>query len=232
MEGAKNILVTGASQGIGREVVRSLALEHRCNVYALSRNESALESLAAESDLIHAIAIDITDASQRDTAYTYLREVSDRLDGLVNNAGYLVNSELSQISSEDIHRIFEVNVFAPMELIRKFESLLRNSDDPHIVNIGSMGGYQGSKKFPGLSVYSSSKSALACLSECLAEEMQGVKSNCLNLGAVKTEMLAQAFPGYEAPVSAEKMGKYIADFVLNGHQLYNGQSLAVSFSAP
>src|SRR5581483_7914106 len=83
----------------------------------------------------------------------------------------------------------------------------------HIVNIGSMGGFQGSSKFPGLSAYSASKAALHNLTECLAQEFidLGIKVNCLALGSAQTEMLEKAFPGYESPVMAFEMGKYIAD---------------------
>jgi short-subunit dehydrogenase len=104
----------------------------------------------------------------------------------------------------------------------------------HIVNIGSMGGFQGSVKFPGLSVYSSSKAAVASFTECLAEELKDtqIKVNCLALGAAQTEMLASAFPGYKAPISAEKMAEFIADFSLKAHQWINGKIIPVSLSTP
>ena len=97
-----------------------------------------------------------------------------------------------------------------------------------------MGGIQGSSKFAGLSGYSSSKGALITLFELLAEEYQprGVSFNSLALGAVQTEMLEAAFPGITAPVSATQMGAYIARFVLEGHQFFNGKVLPVSSSTP
>jgi 3-oxoacyl-[acyl-carrier protein] reductase len=97
-----------------------------------------------------------------------------------------------------------------------------------------MGGIQGSAKFPGLSAYSSSKGAVLTLTELLAEEFKetGPSFNALALGAVQTEMLEEAFPGYKAPVSAIEMAEYVMNFALNGQKLYNGKILQVSSSTP
>jgi NAD(P)-dependent dehydrogenase (short-subunit alcohol dehydrogenase family) len=104
----------------------------------------------------------------------------------------------------------------------------------HIVNISSMGGFQGSSKYKGLSYYSASKSALACLTECLANEFSeyGISVNCLALGSVKTEMLDKAFPGYKAPVDAKEMAEFISDFALTGHKFFNGKILPVAVTNP
>jgi NAD(P)-dependent dehydrogenase (short-subunit alcohol dehydrogenase family) len=97
-----------------------------------------------------------------------------------------------------------------------------------------MGGVQGSLKFPGLSAYSSSKGAVITLMELLAEECKelGISFNTLALGAVQTEMLAEAFPDYKAPTTAFEMAEYIANFALTGNQFYNGKVLQVSSSTP
>jgi len=97
-----------------------------------------------------------------------------------------------------------------------------------------MGGIQGSAKFAGLSAYSSSKGAVITLTEVLAEEYKeiGPSFNVLALGAVQTEMLEEAFPGYKAPLSAMEMAEYIGDFALNGSKYYNGKVLQVSNSTP
>ena len=104
----------------------------------------------------------------------------------------------------------------------------------HVVTVSSMGGVQGSMKFPGLSAYSSSKGAVITLTELLAEEYKetGPSFNVLALGAVQTEMLEEAFPGYKAPVTALEMATYIKDFALTGQKLYNGKLLQVSNSTP
>jgi NAD(P)-dependent dehydrogenase (short-subunit alcohol dehydrogenase family) len=104
----------------------------------------------------------------------------------------------------------------------------------HIVNIGSMGGFQGSAKFNGLAAYSASKAALHILTECLAQELveDKISVNCLALGSAQTEMLEKAFPGYQSPVAAFEMGKYIADFALTGHRFFNGKILPVAMVTP
>jgi len=104
----------------------------------------------------------------------------------------------------------------------------------HVVNISSMGGVQGSVKFAGLSAYSSSKGALITLTELLAEEYKehGPSFNVLALGAVQTEMLEEAFPGYKPPMLAIEMAEYIVDFSLNGQKYYNGKLLQVANSTP
>jgi NAD(P)-dependent dehydrogenase (short-subunit alcohol dehydrogenase family) len=104
----------------------------------------------------------------------------------------------------------------------------------HIVNISSMGGFQGSAKFPGLSAYSVSKGALSILTEALSTEFasKDIRVNALCLGAVQTEMFEEAFPGFKAPLSAEEMGHYIADFALTAHRFYNGKILPVSLEDP
>jgi len=104
----------------------------------------------------------------------------------------------------------------------------------HVVTISSMGGVQGTMKFAGLSAYSSSKGAVITLSELLSEEYKdrGIAFNVLALGSVQTEMLAEAFPGYQAPVSAAEMATYIFDFTLTGHKFYNGKVLPVSSTTP
>lgn len=104
----------------------------------------------------------------------------------------------------------------------------------HIVNMSSMGGVQGSAKFPGLSLYSASKGAVGILTECLAEELkeEGVSVNALAIGAVQTEMLSQAFPDYKAPLSADEMAGFIKYFALQGKNFFNGKVLPVSLSTP
>ena len=97
-----------------------------------------------------------------------------------------------------------------------------------------MGGIQGSSKFGGLAAYSSAKGAVITLSELLAEEYKEdqIAFNVLAIGAVQTEMLAEAFPEYKAPLSAQEMADYIYDFSLTGNKFYNGKVLQVSSSTP
>jgi NAD(P)-dependent dehydrogenase (short-subunit alcohol dehydrogenase family) len=136
------------------------------------------------------------------------------------------------MSSEEARMIMETNFFGPASLIRVVKPLMPSGS--HIVNISSMGGYQGSSKYRGLSYYSASKAALACLTECLATEFTGlgISVNCLALGSVQTEMINEAFPGYKAPVDAKQMAEYISGFALTGHKFFNGKILPVAVSNP
>ncbi len=153
-------------------------------------------------------------------------------DALVNNAGMMLNKPWNEISQAEAERIFQVNVIRPFMLIRRL--LPRMAKPGHIVNITSMGGVMGSVKFPGLSLYSASKGALSVLTEALAEELKesGVHVNGIAPGAVQTEMLQEAFPGYKAPVSAQEFARFLAHFTLTGHTLFNGKVLPVAVTTP
>lgn len=138
----------------------------------------------------------------------------------------------TQIKAEEFEHVYKVNVFAVAELSKLCIPYMNKGS--HVVTISSMGGIQGSVKFAGLAAYSSSKGAVITLSELLAEEYkeQGIAFNVLALGAVQTEMLQEAFSGYEAPISALEMAKYIANFSLTGNQYFNGKVLQVSSTTP
>ena len=225
MHSPKRVIVTGASRGIGRALVDTFKVMGH-EVWALSRNIDELKHIKG----IHAVSIDLSDEQQ---ISDWVESCGvDHFDVLINNAGMLINKPFSETTTADFEAVYSVNVFGVAQLIRHLLPLL--SVDSHILNISSMGGVNGSAKFPGLAAYSSSKGALGILTELLAEEFKdnGPRCNALALGAVQTEMLAEAFPDYEAPVSATEMASYIADFSLNGHRLYNGKVLPISQSTP
>ncbi len=227
----KRIVVTGSSRGIGRETVRFL-LEKGHEVLALTRNDSALDQLTNTYSNLTALAVDITTDDGLDQVVNLIGDRAGSLDGLVHNAGILLNKPFEDTRVSDMMEVYRVNVFAVSELTRRLLPFFIKG--AHVVGISSMGGIQGSSKFPGLAAYSSSKGALITLFELLAEEFKdrGLSFNALALGAVQTEMLEQAFPGYQAPVTAGQMGAYVADFVLTGHELFNGKVLQVSNSTP
>lgn len=227
----KRIVVTGSSRGIGRETVRFL-LDRGHEVLALTRNDAALEELSKTYSDLAVIAVDITTDEGLDCLVTFLSDRKLSLDGLVHNAGMLLNKPFEDTRVSDMMEVYKVNVFAVSELTRRLLPFFKKG--AHVVGISSMGGIQGSSKFPGLAAYSSSKAALITLFELLAEEFKerGLSFNTLALGAVQTEMLEQAFPGYRASVTPGQMGAYVADFVLTGHELFNGKVLQVSNSTP
>lgn len=229
---SKHIIITGASRGIGRETAKQLAgLGHRITVIARSGTE--LHELQSQyPEKIYPVTLDITEEATAGEIRNHLSKHNLTIDGFIHNAGRLNNKPFLEQGRRDWQNQFEVNLMAPAILTKELISFFNKNS--HFLTIGSMGGYQGSSKFPGLSVYSATKGGLAILTECLATELAGyaIKCNCLCLGAVQTEMLEQAFPGIQAPVSAPEMAAYISDFILTGHQFYNGQILPVTLGDP
>jgi len=225
----KNIIITGTSRGIGFEMVK-LFSEAGHNVLALSRNSNPVSDLKLKN--VTALKFDIADEAEIVKLSAYLQTGMKPVDILINNAGFLVNKPFVEITSEEFKRCYDVNVFGVASLMQIVLPFMKK--DGHVVNISSMGGIQGSVKFPGLSAYSSSKGALITLTELLAEEYKetGPSFNVLALGAVQTEMLEEAFPGFKAPLLASEMAQYIMDFSLSGNKFYNGKVLQVSSSTP
>jgi len=226
----KNIVVIGSSRGIGKALVSILSKNN--NVLALSRNIDKLSSFSDTKNVTVSKFDVSSDSSKKDLTHL-IQNTFKSVDVLINNAGLLVNKSILDITKEDIDISYKTNVFG---LIQSCQATIpfMEQNGGHIVNIGSMGGFQGSSKFPGLSIYSSSKAAVASFTECLAEELKEtkIKANCLALGAAQTEMLEEAFPGYEAPLSANEMAEFIADFSLNSSKWIHGKVLPISVSTP
>lgn len=225
----KNILVTGASRGIGYALVTQLVNEGH-NVLALSRNIHSLQKITSEN--LQCLATDIGNENDVQKVKGFVSSNWQQVDCMIHNAGMLINKPFAETTTNDFLEVYKVNVFAVAELTRVLLPYLKKGS--HVVTVSSMGGIQGSMKFPGLAAYSSSKGAVITLTELLAEEYkeQGIAFNALALGAVQTEMLAKAFPDFKAPTTAEEMATYIANFTLTGNQFYNGKVLQVSSSTP
>ncbi len=224
----KKIIISGAGKGIGFELCKKLSSEGH-QVLALSRKIDALQELSHPN--ITAISFDLCKPTDFSKLIPMLNKLAS-VDILINNAGFLVSKPFAELTDEDFQKVFDVNFFGAIRLTRQVLPFMKKTG--HVVNISSMGGVQGSAKFPGLAAYSSAKGAIITLTELLAEEHKesGPSFNVLALGAVQTQMLEEAFPGYQAPISAEGMATYIADFALNGNRYYNGKILQVSASAP
>ncbi|MBT8262932.1 MAG: SDR family oxidoreductase [Bacteroidia bacterium] len=225
----KNVVITGTSRGIGYELVALFAKAGH-NVLALSRNDKPISDLGMSN--CYCFPCDITRKADVQKVTEFIAEQWRKVDILINNSGYLVNKPFEELDAEDFQRSYEVNVFGAVSMIKVVLPFMNK--EGHVVNISSMGGVQGSAKFPGLAAYSSSKGAILTLTEVLAEEYKetGPAFNALALGAVQTEMLEEAFPGYKAPVTAKEMAQHIMEFSLNGHNLYNGKIMQVSSSTP
>lgn len=234
----KHFIVTGASRGVGREVVLSLARSvPDSKIIALARSSDALNALRADvgemanGSEVCSLPFDLLESDTELLKECIEKFLHGRVDGLLNNAGRLIHKSFTELSDEDWMEVYKVNVIGVSKLTRL---VLPYMKEGHVVMVSSMGGIMGSVKFAGLSAYSSSKAAVIGMVECLAEEYKEglVRFNALAFGSVQTEMLEEAFPGFKAAVTAEEMGVYTADFLLNGGRYYNGKTLQVSSSTP
>ena len=230
-----NIIITGAGSGIGYETALRFSNDEQNKVIAISRDKKKLNLLHdaaikqnAKSNLIP-LAYDISTENNAGNLFSLVNKEMDSVDILINNAGKLINKPFEELTIKEIKEVYDVNVFGVMKTIQDLLPLM-GKNQTHIINIGSMGGVEGTSKFKGLSAYSSSKGALLILTECLAEEFKDKKIsvNYLALGSVQTEMLNVAFPGFKAQVSPEEMAKFIVDFALNGNNFINGKVIRVS----
>ncbi|WP_452219564.1 SDR family NAD(P)-dependent oxidoreductase [Lacinutrix salivirga] len=226
---SKNIIITGTSRGIGFELVHLFANQGH-NVLALSRNAQPVNNLNYEN--ITSLAFDLCNEKDYEKVEAFIKSEWKHVDVLINNAGMIINKPFANTNFKDFTKVYQTNVFGVAEMTRVVLPFMKANS--HVVTISSMGGIQGSMKFPGLAAYSSSKGAVITLTELLAEEYKdiGPQFNVLALGAVQTEMLAEAFPDYKAPTTAKEMAEYICDFSLNGNKFYNGKVLQVSNSTP
>jgi NAD(P)-dependent dehydrogenase (short-subunit alcohol dehydrogenase family) len=226
---SKNVIITGTSRGIGFQLVK-LFSEKGYNVLALSRNEQPVKNLNLNN--IAAWSFDLDEQEAYKKVEGFIAEKWGQVDILINNAGTLINKPFAETTVRDFETVYKTNVYGVSEMIRTVLPFLNK--EGHVVTISSMGGVQGSMKFPGLAAYSSSKGAVITLTELLAEEYKekGPSFNVLALGAVQTEMLEEAFPGYKAPTTAAEMAEYICDFAITGNKFYNGKLLQVSNTTP
>jgi NAD(P)-dependent dehydrogenase (short-subunit alcohol dehydrogenase family) len=233
-----NIVITGASSGIGFQTVLHLLKDEVHTVIAIARSSEKLLNLtkqASKNQLLPkliTLPFNIINGDYANNLVPFINNNLGKVDVLINNAGELLCKTFAETSIEDVEQMLQSNYVGHVKMIHAILPLINTNG--HIVNIGSMGGYPGSTKFAGLSAYSSSKAALHVLTECLALELADshIKVNCLALGSAQTEMLSVAFPGYQSPVSAEAMGSFIANFATTGHQFFNGKILPVSVTTP
>lgn len=224
----KNVIVTGTSRGIGLECVQWLSkLGH--NVLAVSRKVS--DKLVG-LDNVTCLAVDITKEEDLQKVVSFVQDNWSHVDILINNAGAIVNKPFEEITQEDFLYVYNVNVFGAARLMQLTIPFMKVNS--HVVSVSSMGGVQGVLKFGGLAAYSSSKGAITILSELLAEEYKdkGIFFNVVALGAVQTEMLEEAFPGYQAPLMPDEMAEYIVNFAIHGNRFFNGKVLQVSTTTP
>ncbi len=230
-----NIIINGGSRGIGKEVVLNLAADKNNQILVTGRNENLLKALqeSCPNENVSYLTMDISVFEKETEAVKdQIYNRFSRVDILINIAGFLVVKDFLKISGQEARNMMDTNFFGPAALIKLLVPLMPARS--HIINISSMGGFQGSSKYRGLSYYSASKAALSCLTECLAEELleAGIAVNCLALGSVQTEMFESAFPGFKAPLSPVEMAEFISYFALNGNRFFNGKILPVAVNNP
>ncbi len=233
-----NIVITGASSGIGFHTVLQLLKDEDNLVIAIARSEEklkVLEQAAAECDYteqLFTLPFNINTGNYPSQLHSFITMHMNHVDILINNGGELINQPFTQTTIEELEQMLQSNFIGHVKMIQSILPYMKYGG--HIINIGSMSGYQGSVKLPGLSAYSASKAALHTLTECLSLELaeNEIKVNCLALVSPQTEMQNPAIPNFKVPASAEDMGKHVAEFALTGHKFYNGKVLPVSTSTP
>ncbi|ADY50742.1 short-chain dehydrogenase/reductase SDR [Pseudopedobacter saltans DSM 12145] len=232
----QKVIITGASSGVGFEAAIELAIKGH-EVIALARSQEKLTnlhqivySLNPEAKFFP-IVFDIVNDEYAGLVQ-FIQQRWGKFNILINNAGSLISKPFKETTEFDMIEMFQSNVLGHFRITQELLPFIEKQG--HILNIGSMGGYMGSAKFPGLIAYSASKAALHNFTECLAQELtdEGIKVNCLALGSAQTEMLEKAFPGYQSPVQAFEMGKYIADFAITGAKFFNGKIIPVAVTTP
>ncbi|MCK2241729.1 MULTISPECIES: SDR family NAD(P)-dependent oxidoreductase [unclassified Crossiella] len=206
-------LVTGANKGIGREIVRQLALQGY-TVYLgardAERGQAAVAELVAQQGEsggdIRVVRLDVTDADSVRAAVDRIEDQVGRLDVLVNNAGIVVEwgVRTEQVTAAQLREVFEVNVFGVVTVTAACVPLLRRSGNPRIVNMSSGLGSLGLLSDPAspfsakdLLAYSASKAALNALTLGYADALRadGFKVNATSPGLVRTDGNAAAtFP--------------------------------------
>lgn len=233
-----DIIITGTSKGIGYELVKFFARNRQNHIVAISRNGKELKELAADCRKIspesHVTPYEF-DLEQFDFYPFIVQRIETfipKCDLLINNAGSLVNKPFKETSVEDFDRMFNVNIKSVFFFTQVLLPMLHKG--AHVVNLSSIGGIERTKKYNGLTAYSSSKAALTVFTETLAEELKEseISVNCLALGSVQTEMFSRAFPGAKASFSTASIAQYIAEFAISGHKYFNGKVIPVSVSVP
>lgn len=180
----KNILVTGASRGIGKQIARELT-QSGYEVFITSRNLSTIEAIADEIKAKGFFACDLGDKNQLENLGEFILEKN--ITAIVNNAGEYIYGEIETMNLEKIDEIFAVNLLAPIFLSSKATNEMKKQRWGRIINIGSISGVMGEAY---ASLYSGSKSGLVGFSKALALELAqfNITVNTINPGWVNTEL--------------------------------------------
>lgn len=182
----KVCIITGAAQGIGRQIAKQFA-EDGAIVYACD-----LREFETGDERIRPLVMDVTDAAAVKSAFMQVFKTEGRIDVLVNNAGVVFNRKIGMIMREETELMFRVNVIAVLEMIQLVSRLMARGGGGSIVNIASVTAVLGS---PGQVAYSATKGAIISLTKSAAKELapQGIRVNAVAPGIVKTERFAELY---------------------------------------
>jgi len=169
----KIIVITGASKGLGKEAALRLCRQNTSLILAarteslLKQTQKEIEDLTGKSPLI--IPCDVSSQSDVERMSGIIRKNFQHIDVLINNAGIGIHKTSEGMSNEEMRKQFEVNFYGPFYCVKALLPLLKLSDSPYILNIGSLA---GELSFADNSIYAATKSALSCFSDGLRNEMK------------------------------------------------------------
>ena len=210
----KTVIVTGASQGIGRSTALSLAHEG-AHVALLSRDQAALEEVASAVTQAGGRALvlpfDLADSSSIPALASTLLDQVKSVDALVNNAGTFLEQDLAEMTDDDLRHVLDVNLIAPFALTRELLPALRQAKG-QIINVVSTSALQG---YPQQSGYCASKAGLLGMMRALAleEKSHGIRIHNLCPGGVDTAFiegtrLGERLAG-QAMISPDDIGEMV-----------------------
>lgn len=193
-------LVTGCSTGFGREIARG-ALEAGHSVAVTARRAEAVQDFADEfGGRALALALDVTDAGQITAAVDAAERAFGGIDVLVNNAGHGYLSAVEEGEDAEVRKLFDVNYFGAVDMIKAVLPAMRARRAGHIVNISSMTGLVAN---PPNAYYSSTKFALEAVTEALAAEVRplGIKVTAIEPGAFRTDWASRSMKETGTPIA-------------------------------
>ncbi len=195
-----NWLITGCSTGFGREIAHA-ALEAGHNVVVTARRADAIQDFAAEfGDRALPVALDVTDAGQVAAAVAAADKAFGGIDVLVNNAGHGYLSAVEEGQDSEVRKLFDVNYFGAVDMIKAVLPAMRARRSGHIINISSMTGLVAN---PPNAYYSSTKFALEAVTEALATEVRplGIKVTAIEPGAFRTDWATRSMKESGSPIT-------------------------------
>jgi NAD(P)-dependent dehydrogenase (short-subunit alcohol dehydrogenase family) len=193
-------LITGCSTGFGREIARA-ALEAGHSVVVTARRADAVQDFGDEfGDRALAVALDVTDTGQIAAAVAAAVKAFGGIDVLVNNAGHGYLSAVEEGDDAEVRKLFDVNYFGAVDMIKAVLPSMRARGSGHIVNISSMTGLVAN---PPNAYYSSTKFALEAVTEALAAEVRplGIKVIAIEPGAFRTDWATRSMKESDTPIS-------------------------------